>query len=321
MKWIQIGTAKSGNYWIYNLLQSVAKHAGLNRTSFIQNQPIHPISKAWKMAFPNQQDIDHLSIIPNGCIYNIGNIFNMPLDDKDLDDYVRQTSHVWLHSPYCNRSNTVLPKFEKLLYIIRDPRDILVSLSRYAFTPYRMKHFRTSETNPENYIKNHLEEIVLSWLNHTIGYLKHGKRLGIYFVFYERLLTDFETELKLMLDYLDVPLSDKYIQEIKKEVAFDTMKKKSSDHLRKGEYGRWTEVLPTAQTKRVAQLVGPLLELFGYALTKKEQSSCPLPLLPKEISAQKLEQILVRGNRLGKLFKTKKLVARVKTKLTSWIRV
>jgi len=96
MKWAQIGTAKSGNYWIYNILQSVAKHAGLERKSFIQNQAIYPIAKNWKMNFPNQQDIDHLSIHPTRCVYNIGNVFNMPIALEDIDDYIRQTSHVWI---------------------------------------------------------------------------------------------------------------------------------------------------------------------------------------------------------------------------------
>jgi len=205
--------------------------------------------------------------------------------------------------------------FEKLIYIIRDPRDILVSLSNYAFTPYRLKYFPHNEKNPETYIKNRLGNCAFDWLNHVCHYLKHGKQLSIYFVFYERLLSNFNIELKRMLNHLGVSLSEKAIEEIKREVSFETMKKQNKDHLRKGTYGQWVDVLTDAQVKQISELTGPLLKFLGYALTKKEQLSSPLPQLPKEYNSRTIDQILAQGNRAYQILKAKRLVGKIRTKI------
>lgn len=312
MKWIQIGAAKSGNLWIYHILQKIRKQVGLEQKSFIQNHPINPIARTWGLSFPGQENIDYISINPYGCIYNIGNIFNMPMDN--FDDYLDQCSHVWLHSFFCSRSPEILTKFDKIIYIVRDPRDIAISMSRYSFTPYRMKYFPHSEPNPASFLAKHLAETVFQWVRHVGGYLIHKNALKMYVIFYERLLYDFDSEIAKLLDYLEINVSPQVLDTLKDEVSFSTMKEQNPNHLRKGEYGEWRDVLSKNQVRLTSRIAGPMLKFLNYPLGRKEESSdqmsLNLPSLPAHFDKKTVNKILAHASKNVFIEKAKRKVKR-----------
>ncbi len=317
-KWIQIGTAKSGNYWVYQLLQSIARHAGIRQKSFIKNHPIHAIARNWQMSFPGQQDIDHLSITPQRLIYNIGNIFNMPLEDAD--DYFAQCSHVWVHSPYCSRTPGVLSRFSKAIYIVRDPRDILVSLSHFSFTPYRLKQNPIGDRSPKDFLKSKLVEIVEGWTRHVGEYLKHKDALGLTVVFYERLLNNFDAELKKLLDYLEISLEESTRQKIKEEVSFKTLKSDKHQHLRSGVFGQWKTELTSGQLKEVEKIAGPLMRLLHYPTLENASQKLALPELPAKMAARDLDLALRQAARYKKFWQFKKYVQKAAGKVRKKLR-
>jgi len=164
---LQSGVPKSGNFWLYEILENCLQKAGLSRSSFIQNQPIHRIAQNWELSYNKQVDIDVLDITDDGCFYRISSIFRHPV--LDIDDYLQRTTHVWTHSSFCDTSRDVLPKFDKIVYIIRDPRDAALSHARFVLTPYMKtpymkKYFPNDFDSKREYLEKQLEGKLTSWV-------------------------------------------------------------------------------------------------------------------------------------------------------------
>ncbi|NEP47126.1 MAG: sulfotransferase domain-containing protein, partial [Okeania sp. SIO2H7] len=177
---------------------------------------------------------------------------------------------------------TIMQKFDKVIYIVRDPRDVSISWSNFIFTPYVRRYFpffTVDETNSETYVNKNLTTIVSDWMNHVGGYLKHQKDLNIHFVFYERLLHDFDRELEKILAYLGIELDKKARGEIKEKVSFNSMKQDSPNHIRKGQLAQWVNILTDAQKEEVLQMATPLLKLLNYPLNNQIDT---LPELPEK---------------------------------------
>lgn len=290
---LQAGASKSGNFWLYKILQSIAKHGGLEQRSFVQNQPVYELAKRWDLSYKEQKNIDVLDIEINKCFYRISSIFRMPIED--IDNYIHQCSHVWTHSTFCERSWVVLPKFDKVVYIIRDPRDRAVSASRFAFTPYMKKYYPHGEPEQDSFLAHRLGSMMVDWMQHVGGYLKHKNDLQIHFVFYERLLHSFDTELVSLLQYLGIELDEKTIDYIKHEVDFASMKGENPLHVRKGRAGQWVQMFTDAQKRRAARIAGPMLKQLSYPTGSRMSNS--LPCVPAQLSNRYIEKAIRRAGR------------------------
>ncbi len=282
---LQAGVPKSGNYWLYTILKNIAKKAGLEHKSFVQTHPIHKVAQTWDLSFAGQSDMDFLNIREKHCEFRISAVFEEQI--ADIEDYIHKSSLVWTHSPINPYALEVLPKFNKLIYIIRDPRDVAISYSKYCFTAHKLKnHPPHYETNPECYLKNRLDPMLRNWVKHVGGYLKYKDRLNIYPVFYERFLHSFDSELIGLVKYLDIELDQKSLNQIKLDVSFDSMKKQSPKHLRKGKSAQWRQVFTSAQKAKAEQIAGEMMALLNYPVSSVEES---LPCVPLNLSQSQLE--------------------------------
>lgn len=286
---LQAGAAKSGNLWLYKIIEHIIRQAQLPQESFIQRHPIYPIAKTWKLSYKEQADIDMLDIEPQKCFYRISSVFRMPIED--IRAYLNRTTHPWTHSRFCSRSFDVFPLMDKIVYIIRDPRDRAISAAKFAFTEYMLNYFPHNEQNPERYLDNRLEAMIERWLWHVYDYVRYSRELDIHLVFYERLLHNFDSELENLLDYLGVSLHSRQKQEIADAVTFNSMKRKNPNHLRKGSSGGWKEVMTRQQIQRTAKIAGPLMEYLNYPLMPEEDQG-ELPLVPPEGSRAEVEGLL-----------------------------
>lgn len=294
MRVLQAGVSKSGNLWLYKIIQGAIRYAGLQQKSYIQNQPIHNIAKTWDLSYEEQADIDVLDIEPQKCLYRISSVFRMPIDD--IDEYIGQCSHVWTHSPFCSRSYDVLSKFDKVVYIIRDPRDGAISASRFRFTPYMQKYFPHGEPDPDTWLAHTLCRRVGSWVKHVGGYLKHKDDLKIHIIFYERMLATFDAELSRLLEYLGIELDRQAIEAIKHDVDFTTMKNENPDHVREGKSNKWVQVLTKVQKRQAARIAGPMLTILNYPVNEA-QAAAILPQVPEQVTHRQVDQAIARSRR------------------------
>lgn len=231
--YLQVGRAKSGNYWLYKILKNIQLEAGINRRSFIKQHPIYPIAREWQLSHDEQAEIDVLDVEDEGYFYRISSVFRMPV--QDIDSYLGETTHVWTHSGCAGRTDELLSKVDRTVYIVRDPRDAAVSLSKFMFTPYMQTFFPSEYSDSEEYLREQFENQLLGWARHVAGYLSRAGERDIHLVFFERLLHDFESELDRLLDHLGVELSRDQRSTIGERVSFSTMKSDNPQHVRKGK--------------------------------------------------------------------------------------
>ena len=288
---LQAGVPKSGNYWLYSIIKNILASAGKEHRSFIQQHPIQQQAENWQLSFAGQSSMDFLNIEAGRCYCRLSGVFKEEI--ADLDAYIEQCSQVWTHSPLNPLAKSVLPKFDKIVYIIRDPRDVAISYSKFAFTEHKLKNgLPHYENSPETYLANRLEEMTRQWVQHVGGYLKYQTDLNIYPVFYERLLYSFDSELSKLLTYLEIELSAEAIAQIKHNVAFKTMKQKSPKHLRKGSSGQWQDILSDCASEQVARVAAPMLDLLGYSLAERT-----IPNLPEHINQKVLNHAIATSER------------------------
>ncbi|NJP04816.1 MAG: sulfotransferase domain-containing protein [Chloroflexaceae bacterium] len=280
MKLLQIGVAKSGNFWLYKVLQSILHESGIEQRSFIQSQPIYAQAQTWQLSQAEQAGVDVLDITPNGCFYRISSVFREPV--PDLDAYLNQVTHVWSHSPFCNTSADVLGKFDRVIYIIRDPRDVAISMSRFVFTPYMRQYYPSAaqQTSPEEVLDRQLAMHVGAWALHVGQYLLHRDHIGLYLLFYERMLYDFDNELQRLLHYLGLELDQAARDRIKQSTSFDTMKRQNPGHVRAGRSSGWVDTLTPAQKQRAVRVGAPMLNILQYPLNDSRNAERMLPVAP-----------------------------------------
>lgn len=171
------------------------------------------------------------------------------------------------HQTYKELKNASNKKNYKIIYIIRDPRDVVVSgMNYFTFIPqyfqntsllmrFNLMRRVVSKLVTQKEKKKEMINAVLygnksinhwlakSWKSHYETY--EGQE--ILFVKFEDLITSPEDEAHKILRYLDVQVSDDHIKESIFKQSFqyrkrtDTHKKHNKMILRKGEFGYWKE--------------------------------------------------------------------------------
>lgn len=268
MNILQCGVPKSGNFWLYKIIQQVLSRAGYNTTSFIEQHPIYSLAKEWELNFPEQARIDVLDVTDMQYSYRISSIFRMPVDD--IEEYVSQSPHIWSHSPICKRSSELLRLMDKKVYIIRDPRDLAVSAAKYHCSDYMLKYFPQEETDPKKFLNKNFDRLMHEWVWHVFDYLRLSKTHQIHITFFEGFILDFQEELSRLLNYLQVDLDSNQRLALEHAVSFEKLKKKNPKHLKKGESGYWKGQLTDKQVKRAAVIAGPLIRHLGYPNEKHQ---------------------------------------------------
>ncbi|AHM58355.1 sulfotransferase [Flammeovirgaceae bacterium 311] len=266
MQILQGGVPKCGNFWLYQIIQQILERTGRSTTSFIEQQPIYTLAREWDLNFPEQARLDVLEITDLQLSYRISSIYRMPVED--IRSYIRQTTHVWTHSPICKRSGEVLELFDKKVYIIRDPRDRALSAAKYHCSPYMLKYYPQEEKDPQRFLEKNFERLMHEWVWHVWDHLRHSSSYNVHICFYENFLLHFQQELEKLLAYLVLELSQTERIALENAVSFSTLQKKNPRHLKKGASGYWMEALTDEQVEKTEIIAGPLLRHLGYPLER-----------------------------------------------------
>lgn len=291
MNILQIGPPKCGNFWLYQIIQKILSYTGRNVPSFIEKQPIYKLAKDWELNFPDQARIDVLEITDLQYKYRISSIYQMPIDN--IQQYLDETPHVWTHSPICKRSASLFELISKKVYIIRDPRDMAISASKYYCSPYMLKYFPQEETEPKVFLEKNFETLMTDWVWHVFDHLKYRELFDIHISFFEGFLLDFQRELAKLLDYLELELEGSQRKTLEEAVHFSTLKKKNPKHLKSGKYGYWRQELSASQIKKAEIIAGPLIRHLQYPLGESDEIRIPSESPQKDF--EKLKQELIQS--------------------------
>lgn len=292
MNLLQISAPKSGSYWLHTILLQILEKKNIQKQSFIEKQPVFQKIKNEALSFKEQAAVDTIDIENEGFFFRISSLHRERIEN--IAHYSQETSLAWTHSTYCDRTAEAFSHFQKKIFIIRDPRDRALSAAKFAFTNYMQRYYPTAYVNAEDYLDAEYERLLEQWNWYVSNYWLHKEELDVHFVFYERLLADFENELNKLLEYIEVDLPQGQKDEIAKAVSFSSMKNESPEHLNKGKYGKWMDQLNDKQKQIAVEKCGTLLHMLNYPLKKSDAEK--LPFLPKGIDKEKLHSIINKTN-------------------------
>lgn len=260
---LQICRDRTGGFFVWKIIQTLCDIAGKPDNSFIKNHEFQSQANNWPDLPYNFFDVDHLSIWPWGCFADVDVLLRQVV--VDVPAYVASCRHVMSESPYFVRHDEILPLFDSVVYLMRDPRDSLVSLSQFEFKPYRQRYGWTRCRTPSEYIEENLDEFFASWARHVEGFHAVSEAYGIYFLRYEDLLSQFEdTVQSLSLSLGLKQLDEDNVSKVRDAILLKTMKLQYPDHVQQGRAGRYRSELTREQNDRVLDICGSSLERFGY---------------------------------------------------------
>lgn len=157
----------------------------------------------------------------------------------------------------------------RFIHVIRDPRDVAVSLWHHGQRINEGGFAR--EYGSVNALAEHLAEGWTSWMQRSELLGKTHPELYCE-VRYEDLLNDGATALKRMLDFLGAPATDAEVTGCLQAAAFEKLsggrgrgEENQSSHFRKGVSGDWRKHLTTDAIAKIKQTAAAELERLGYA--------------------------------------------------------
>ena len=260
MNVLQSGYPKSGNYWLFCIIELSMAEAGIRPCSFIMGQPIYQVARHWELSFPGQAGIDMINCDFVNYYYEIAPMYKRRI--VDVEAYVAACSHVWTHAGWMPK---LMPKlywlFDKVVHIIRDPRDAFLSRIDQTRTPFYAREF-----GPAPGIRDKLSVHCIAWASHTKRWLDSDAHV----VEFENLVTEFDAEYGRLLKYLGLDLSTEARARVAEAVSLQAMKMTGGHHINKGRAWRWPTEMSAEDNARVVDQrvgIGAMLTAVGYPLT------------------------------------------------------
>jgi len=297
---LQAGFPRSGNYWLWKIIEALKRSAGLEPRSFITGQPIHGVAKDWELSIRRMARVDFIIFAPEAPLYAIPPFFAYPIGD--FDAYLSSTDHVWTHGRWDPATEPFLRRFKKRVYIIRDPRDVLVSWAHYQFNPKRMSGspVRLTVKDPAALLEARCRREARSWAAHVGSYLEaRAASADVHFVLYERLVGAFKEEVGALARYLGLPFDAAGSSALKREVSFEALKGSDPDHRRREGAGEGRSILSARQRAAVEDIAGPVMRLCGYRVGAPGQPAVPQGPMPFPPDPGRVRRALLRSQRIG----------------------
>lgn len=257
---------------------------------FAQNFSVKD-SDVFAVTYPKSGTIWMQEILPlvlNGGdltpLHTIPNWDRVPwLEEKRLALVVDQLPNpraMVTHFPYQLMPPSFITSKAKVIYVMRNPKDVIVS--SYYF--HQMARFLDDPGTFDEFVDKFLEGKVLfgKWTDHVKSW-KHSE-LGdrIMYITYEEMVQDLPATLRRMSDFLERDLSEDVIQKIAQHCSFKAMKDNQmsnfklvprelmdseiSPFLRKGVVGDWKNHFTPEQLQRFKSVLQKELQNESFTL-------------------------------------------------------
>ncbi|XP_032877005.1 amine sulfotransferase-like [Amblyraja radiata] len=165
------------------------------------------------------------------------------------------------HLPYHLVPKALKAKKGKVIYVARNPKDVLVS------SYYFHKHFALYES-PKNF-PDFFEKFIdgrvefSCWFDHIRDWCTHKDEFNFLFLTYEEMQKDLRATIQKICNFVGRQLDDEKLDSVIKHSSFETMKKDpmanyegipkkspGGSFLRKGTVGDWKNNFTVAQSER-----------------------------------------------------------------------
>lgn len=258
---LHVSYVKSGSFLLWKAFDELFRAHGSKR-SFVQRHAIQKLRHSWPEFSIEQFDIDQILVQDEGVHWQIEMQHLETI--HDLDRYLAACSHVWTHSFLCERSWEVYPQFARVCYIVRDPRDALVSMAHFAQTPFMRRYHPHPASSPADYIGAELTTFLEDWVRHAGEHFRARRALDIRILRYEDMVRDLPRALQELAAWAGLTLGQEALATIADSLSVDSMRKHNPQHVRKGGSGGFERVLSESQQRRALEICGPTMRDFGY---------------------------------------------------------
>jgi hypothetical protein len=193
------------------------------------------------------------------------------------------------------------PRYKKLIYIVRDPRD--VALSYYDFAR-KYRHIKDDYPLPRfvsDFVCGRLSSADWGTWAENVGSWVHTRngRPGFLLLRYEDMLNNIEREVAKVADFLGIQTSLERLAGAVQRSSADRMrsfektqgdqwvatKNKRSDipFVRTATSGLWKEKLPASSIAEIESAWGHLMSGLRYELTTRSADTVPATAAPPEL--------------------------------------
>ncbi|XP_041420538.1 amine sulfotransferase isoform X2 [Xenopus laevis] len=172
------------------------------------------------------------------------------------------------HLPYHLVPQDLKNKKAKVIYVIRNPKDVMNSY--YHFEDILEIEVQKS-TNFEKFMEKFLAGNVspCTWFDHVRGWYTHSDDLNILFVKYEDMIMDLHSAVIQISTFLGKELDDGLLDTVVRCATFKHMKtdsrankddvpgillKGKGDFMRKGVIGDWKNIMTVAQSEKFDEI-------------------------------------------------------------------
>tara|TARA_Y100001958_G_scaffold149412_1_gene132044 strand:+ start:904 stop:1737 length:834 start_codon:yes stop_codon:yes gene_type:complete len=267
---------KSGNTWMWLFIKSYfnppKKKLSLN---YHKNDPI------MLDGFPNETKFDELKI-------NYENFFDISKNWINLQSLINlnnKINYVKTHNAMCTVNNYKFTDMHNTLgaiYIVRDPRDVLISYSSYMEKNIdeTLKFMLNKETYEVGKFKGKIynRTLIGSWSDHYNSWKSYKSR-EILVIKYEDMVNNTSSTFLKVLTYLKkinkIEIDQNKLDNAIEETSFKNLKSLEMSEgfktnpsknvfFRKGVIGDWREKLNKEQIEKIERAFGAEMVELGY---------------------------------------------------------
>ena len=178
------------------------------------------------------------------------------------------------------------PRYPRVIYIVRDPRDVAVSFYHYNLKVRRFSDEVTLDEFVDRFVAAKIwpsVDLYGTWENHLLSWVKmRGESENFCFVRYEDMLRDPVAELKKMSPVLGISPSPEALARAVELSSADRMRalektqtgwvstkgtRKDKPFVRAAKSDNWQSALSEASVRKIEQAWGETMQKVGYELT------------------------------------------------------
>nr|XP_003215619.1 PREDICTED: amine sulfotransferase isoform X1 [Anolis carolinensis]XP_008118655.1 PREDICTED: amine sulfotransferase isoform X1 [Anolis carolinensis] len=237
---------KSGTIWTQNILSLILHEGHRNGT----------------------ENMDLLDRVP-WLEYNVRNV-----------DYVNRPSPRLFatHLPYYLAPKALKIKRGKVIYVMRNPKDVLVSYYHFSKVSVKLEEVEDFEIIMERFLAGKV--VANSWLDHIEGWSTQRDNLNILFLMYEEMKKNLRTSVLKICNFLGKRLTEEELDDVVDKASFDKMSADSRTNysttppdvldfskgrfLRKGTIGDWKNMMTVAQSERFDSVFKERMEKLPF---------------------------------------------------------
>jgi hypothetical protein len=175
------------------------------------------------------------------------------------------------------------PQYKNVIYIVRDPRDVLVSAYNFSLKGALIDESYPITTFVNGFVRG-TRSPVGSWGENVASWLAtRGNTPRFLLLRYEDMLSDTARELGKVASFLGIQVTADRLAEVVNRSSADNMRKLEKMHgdkwtqnkhmkrkdipfVRSAAAGGWRSILPEATVAEIESAWGPLMAMLGYEL-------------------------------------------------------